>query len=209
MAASVTALSAFKTAAGANNKMAILSKWREYRTIGMRKDFEAAIAQAPCPKSPARSAFLSTLAQAHGTLLALCWAASPTERGPILRYAKKAATNMWRQGAWPSALGFEIATLNVASRFVPCADAAYVRTETDKIIEEALNARRSTDQHDPFLNGEWIEGGTSHLVARLAARRDRTGRDRLRQLATEVRHGKQAAFAEITDQMFQGSRQVS
>jgi hypothetical protein len=174
----------------------------------MRKDLEAAIAQAPCPMSPARSAFLYTLAQAHGTLLALCWAASPTERGPILRYAKKAATHMWRQGAWPSALGFEIAMLNVASRFVPCPDAAYVRAETDKIIEEALRAQRATDQHDPFRNGEWIEGGTAHLVGRLVSRRDRTGRDRLRQLATDARQVKQAAFAEIADQMFQGSRQV-
>jgi hypothetical protein len=188
--------------------MAILNKWWGHRTAGMRKDLEAAIAQAPCPTSPARSAFLSTLAQAHGTLLALCWAASPTERGPILRYAKQAATNMWRQGAWPSALGFEIAMLNVASRFVPCPDSAYVRAETDKIIAEALQAPRASDQHDPFPNGEWIEGGTAHLVARLASRRDRTGRDRLRQLATEVRHVKQAAFSGVADQMFQGSRRV-
>jgi hypothetical protein len=189
--------------------MVILNKWREARTTGMRKDFEEAIAKAPGPKAPARSAFLNTLAHAHGTLLALCWAASPTERGPILRYAKKAATNMWRQGAWPSALGFEIATLNVASRFVPDADAAYVRSETDKIIEEALRAQGSKDHVDLFPHAEWTKGGTAHLVSRLVSRRDRRGREQLRQLATEARQIKQVAFAEIADQMFHTSHPAS
>ncbi len=192
-----------------NSSMDILNKWLGSRTSGMRREFEDAIAKAPGPNAPARSAFLNALTQAHGTLLALCWAASPAERGPILRYAKKAATNMWRQGAWPSALGFEIASLNVASRFMSSTEAAYVRTETDKIIDEALRTQRPSDHVDLFAKGEWIEGGTAHLVARLVSRRERTGRDRLRQLATEMRQVKQGAFAEIADQLFYVSHQVS
>jgi hypothetical protein len=116
---------------------------------------------------------------------------------------------MWRQGAWPSALGFEIASLNVASRFVPGADAAYVRAETDKIIEEAVRAQKAVDQVDRSAETARIGDGAAYPVAHLVPRRGRTGRDRLKQPAIEVRQIKQAAFAEIADQTLRRSNRVS
>ena len=114
----------------------------------LRKDFEEAIARAPGPDAPARAAYLSNITQTHATLLTLYSAASPAERGVILRFVKNAATRMWRHGAWPSALGLEIACLNVASRFEPGADAAYVKVETDKIILEAVLTQTPIDRLD-------------------------------------------------------------
>ena len=44
---------------------------------------------------------------------------------------------MWGSGDWPSALGLGISSLNVESEYVPGKDAAYVKAETDKIIQQA------------------------------------------------------------------------
>ena len=180
--------------------MVILNKWREARMSSLRKEFEEAIARAPGPDAAARAAFLSNITQTHATLLILYSAASPAERGVILRFVKNAATGMWRHGAWPSALGLEIACLNAASRFEPGADAAYVKAETDKILLEAVLTQRSIDRLDRPA-AAWLEGDEAAHVARLAPRHGRTGRHYLRQLAIEARQIKQAAFAKIADQM--------
>ncbi len=178
--------------------MDILTKWREARASVMRKEFENAMAKAPGPEAPARSAFLNNITQTHATLLALYSAASPAERRVILRNAKNAATNIWHQGAWPAALGFEIACLNVASRFVPGADAAYVKAETAKIIEEA--ARSAKNLNGSFDRLAWMDGGAEQPASHSMPGRDRMGRERLRKLALEARQVKHAAFAEIADQ---------
>lgn len=179
--------------------MVILNTWREARKSSLRKEFEEAIAKAPGPDAPARAAFLSNITQTHATLLTLYSAASPAERGAILRFVKNAAISMWRHGAWPSALGLEIACLNAASHFETGADAAYVKAETDKIILEAVLAQRSINRPDrPATEG--LEGDAAHRIALLAPRHGRTGRHYLRQLAIEARQIKQAAFAKIADQ---------
>ena len=121
--------------------MEILSKWRDAGRHDVRTDFEDAIAKAPGPKAPARLTFLRSITQTHGTLFALCSAASPAERGAILRSSRNAAISRWREGSWPSALGLQIAALNVGSRFLAGADAAYVLAESDKIIEEAVRTQ--------------------------------------------------------------------
>jgi len=174
--------------------MGNLNMWREARATVMRKEFEDAIAKAPGPKAPARFAFLYNVTQTHGAMLILYSAASPSERRAILRGALKAATSMWRQGAWPSALGFEIACLNVESRFVPGADAAYVKAETDKIIEEATQTQRSMHRLDPPPAGAWVDAGAACLVAPFLSRGGRMGRDRLRQLAITARQINQACL---------------
>jgi len=168
--------------------MGILNMWRETRATVMRKEFEDVIAGAPCAKVPARFDFLNSVTQTHGPLLRLYAAASQSERRAILRVAKKAATNMWDRGAWPSALGFEITCLNVESRFVPGADAAYVKSETDKIIEEALQTQISVH----LINRPRARGCIKSDAVQVT-RRGRTGRDHLRQLAIEARRIKQVA----------------
>ena len=179
--------------------MVILNKWREGRMSSLRKEFEEAIAKAPGPDAPARSAFLSNITQTHATLLTLYSAATPAERGAILRFVKNAATGMWRQGAWPLALGLEIACLNAASHFESGADAAYVKAETDKIILEAVLTQKSINRVDrPATEGL---GGDAHDAARLTPRHSQTGRHYLRELANEARQIKQAAFAKIAHQM--------
>jgi hypothetical protein len=44
---------------------------------------------------------------------------------------------MRNRGDWYSALGFSISCLNVESAHLTGEDAAYVKRETDKIIEQA------------------------------------------------------------------------
>ena len=80
---------------------------------------------------------------------------------------------MWRQGSWPSALGLQIAALNVASRFLAGADAAYVLAESDKIIEEARTQDLATSLDGP--NGvSWVEGGALTDDPRHTSRYTRT-----------------------------------
>jgi hypothetical protein len=116
-------------------------------------------------------------------MLNLYAAASSSERRAILRVAKKAAINMWDRGGWPSALGFAITCLNVESRFLPGADAAYVKRETDRIVEEALQTQGLPYRLDVTCRG-------------------RTGRVHLRQLAIEARQIKQAALQATLEQFW-------
>ena len=44
---------------------------------------------------------------------------------------------MWNSGDYASALGLCISCLNIESEYLPGKDAAYVKTETDTIIEQA------------------------------------------------------------------------
>ena len=179
--------------------MELLSKWRDKSGVVLRKEFEDAIAKAPCAQAPARSAFLHTIAHTHETLLTLCSGASSSERAAILRCAKCAARKMWREGVWPLALGFEIASLSVASRFVSDADAVYVRRESNKIVEEAMWSTGAAPTGG---------GGEIHALVGSLSSPGQKGRARLRQLAIEVRQIKQAAFARIADQALQLSRDV-
>ena len=178
--------------------MAILSTWRKVRATVMRKECEDVLARAPCAKVPARFDFLNSVIQTHGQMLSLYAAASPSERRAILRVAKKAAFNMWDRGAWPSALGFAITCLNVESRFVPGADAAYVKCETDKIVEEALQMQVLTVGLDRPQERGPIKNDTELVTPR----RGRTGRDHLRRLAFEARQIKQAALQATLDQFW-------
>ena len=146
--------------------MGIWNVWLETRGTVIRREFEDAIAKTPGDRTPARFAFLNHVTQTHGAMLKLYSAASPSERRAIMRCAKRAAISMWRQGAWPSAVGFEIICFNVESRFVPGVDAAFVKAQTDKIIKEALRAHSSAHPIDRPPVGAWIDGGTSPLSSR-------------------------------------------
>ena len=170
--------------------MGISSMW-EVRATVMRKEFKDVIAKAPGAEVPARFAFLSNVTQTHGAMLRLYSAASPSERRAILRCAKKAATGMWLQGAWPWALGLQISCLNVESRFLSGADAAYVRAETDKIIEEAVRTQSVHHVKRP-APGWWLREDVDRLCDRSVRHLGRAGRS-LHQLAVEARH-KQAAL---------------
>jgi len=166
--------------------MQLFKQWRDSRTAGLRSAFDAAIARVPCPNAPARGEFLATIAETHGTLLGLCTSASPAVRRAILRYAKKAANELWQRGAWPKGVGWEIAVLNVASRFEVGDDAAYVRAQTAPLLNEAF--QRKPESREPV----WAaDAGVSHR---------RGGRNLLSQLAREARQTKQTSIAEIAAQ---------
>ena len=169
--------------------MQLFKQWRDLRTTGLRSAYAAAIARVPCPNAPARTEFLATIAETHGTLLGLCTSASPAVRRAILRYAKKAANELWQRGAWPKGVGWDIAVLNVASRFEVGDDAAYVRAQTAPLLNEALQRNLLSRQ------AVW--------AAEAGASRRRGGRDLLRQLAREARQTKLTSIAEIAAQASQ------
>jgi len=64
-------------------------------------------------------------------------AASSSERKAMLEHARKSMIQMWNREDWYSALGLGITCLNIESEQLPGEDAAYVKRETDRIIEEA------------------------------------------------------------------------
>lgn len=88
----------------------------------------------------ARRAFLNNIHQTVDTIVADYSAASPSDRKALLKEIRKGFKVMWTSNDWPSALGLAITSLNAQSRFVPGADAAYVRSETDRLIKEAAQA---------------------------------------------------------------------
>ena len=63
--------------------------------------------------------------------------ASTHRRETLLEECRKSGTEMWNSGDYASALGLCISCLNIESEYLPGKDAAYVKTETDKIIEQA------------------------------------------------------------------------
>jgi hypothetical protein len=65
------------------------------------------------------------------------------ERKALLREMVKAMRQMWVSGDWPLALGLGISCMNAESRFLPGEDAAYVKAETDRWIQEAAAPRLS------------------------------------------------------------------
>lgn len=117
--------------------MGILSMWREARGAVLRKEYEDAMARMQDANSSARAAFLNNVDQTIDEIVGLYSAASKSEREVFLKATRKAALAMWNSGDWPSALGVGISCLNAESRFLPGADASYVKQGTDRIIKEA------------------------------------------------------------------------
>ena len=75
--------------------------------------------------------------QMIGSLREAYGPASKHRREALLEECRKSGAEMWRSGDWPSALGLCISCLNIESEYLPGKDAAYVKTETDEIIEQA------------------------------------------------------------------------
>jgi hypothetical protein len=117
--------------------MGILDMWRQARGSAMRKEYEDAMARMRDANQHARAAFLNNIEQTVDEVVRSYSAASPSDRKALLKQLHDAARSMWTSGDWPSALGLGISSLNAESRFVPGDDAAYVRAETDRLVQEA------------------------------------------------------------------------
>ena len=102
----------------------------------MRKEFEDAMARIGAAN---RWAVYNIVQHTIGPLREAYGPASLHRRETLLEECRKSGTEMWNSGDWPSALGLCISCLNIESEYLPGEDAAYVKTETDKIIEQAAN----------------------------------------------------------------------
>ena len=102
----------------------------------MRKEFEDAMARIGAAN---RWAVYNIVQQTIGPLREAYGPAWLYGRETLLEECRKSGTEMWNSGDWPSALGLCISCLNIESEYLPGEDAAYVKTETDKIIEQAAN----------------------------------------------------------------------
>ena len=102
----------------------------------MRKEFEDAMARIGAAN---RWAVYNIVQHTIGPLREAYGPASLHGRETLLEECRKSGTEMWNSGDWPSALGLCISCLNIESEYLPGEDAAYVKTETDKIIEQAAN----------------------------------------------------------------------
>lgn len=111
--------------------------WREARGAVLRKEYEDAMARMRDASPSARAAFLNNVNQTVENIVEFYSAASSSGRKDLLKATRRAALDMWNSGDWPSALGLGISCLNAESRFVPGADASYVKQATDRIVEEA------------------------------------------------------------------------
>ena len=107
---------------------------REARGGVMRKEFEDTMARIGAAN---RWAVYNNVQQMIGPLRE-AYGPAPTHRREALQEeCRKSGTEMWNSGDYASALGLCISCLNIESEYLPGKDAAYVKTETDKIIEQA------------------------------------------------------------------------
>ena len=117
--------------------MGILNLWREARGSVLRKEYEDLMARVNGANQSAKSAFLNNVEQTKDTVGEAYAAASKAERKSILKEMRDAMREMWAGGDWPSALGLGISCLHAESLFTPGEDAAYVKLETGRLIQEA------------------------------------------------------------------------
>jgi hypothetical protein len=103
----------------------------------MRKELDDLLARVRGANEWALSAFYNNIEQTIEPLREVYRPATAGDRKVLLRECKKAAVEMWDGGDWPSATGLGISALNVEAEFVPGSDAAYVKAETDRIIQQA------------------------------------------------------------------------
>jgi hypothetical protein len=119
--------------------LGLLDIWREARGTMMRKEFDDIVKRMDGANLAAITSFFNNVDATIGILRENYRPASPLERKALLRECKKSANAMWERGDWPSSLGLAISALNVESESTPGSDAAYVKAETDKVIQEAFN----------------------------------------------------------------------
>ena len=100
----------------------------------MRKEFEDTIARIGAAN---RWAVYKIVQQTIGPFREAYGSASTHGRETLLEECRKSGTEMWNSGDYASALGLCISCLNIESEYLPGKDAAYVKTETDRIIEQA------------------------------------------------------------------------
>ena len=110
--------------------------FEEARGGVMRKEFEDTIARIGAAN---RWAVYNNVQQIIGPLREAYGPASPHRRETLLEECRKSGTEMWNSGDYASALGLCICCVNIESEYLPGKDAAYVKRETDKIIEQAAN----------------------------------------------------------------------
>ena len=80
---------------------------------------------------------MNNIVQTKDTVCEAYAAAEKVERKAILKEMRNAMREMWASGDWPSALGLGISCLHAESLFTPGEDAAYVKLETGRLIQEA------------------------------------------------------------------------
>src|SRR5919108_67487 len=117
--------------------MGIIDLWRQARCTVMRKEYEDVLARMDGTNKHARAAFLNNIDATIDEVVKSYSAASPSEPKVFLRQVREQTKQMCASGDWPSALGAAISCLNAESRFVPGDDAAYARSETDRLVKEA------------------------------------------------------------------------
>ena len=100
----------------------------------MRKELEDTMARISVAN---RWAVYKNVQQIIGPLREAYGPASPHRRESLLAECRKSGTEMWNSGDYASGLGLCISCLNIESEYLPGNDAAYVKRETDKIIEQA------------------------------------------------------------------------
>jgi hypothetical protein len=115
----------------------LLNLWRQARGSVLRKEYDDVVARMDGANEHARAAFLNNIAQTVDHVVQTYTAASPAERKRFMKAVNDKAREMWVSGDWPSALGLGISCLNAESRFVAGAAAAYVRAQTERLINEA------------------------------------------------------------------------
>ena len=120
--------------------MSIFSMWREARGNVMRKEYLDAMARMRNANQYAQNGFHNEVNAIADHIREAYATASNSDRKAMLKELRKRASQMWDQQDWPGSLGVAMVCLNAESMYVPGDDAAYVRRETDRIIEEAKQA---------------------------------------------------------------------
>jgi hypothetical protein len=117
--------------------MGLFDMWRGARGNVLRRSFDDVMVRVIGVDYPEMQAFFNNVDQTIEPLREAYNAASPRERKALLKQCGKSMIEMWNRGDWYSSFGLSISCLNIESAHLPGEDAAYVKTETDKIVAKA------------------------------------------------------------------------
>src|SRR5579872_3462870 len=109
----------------------------EPRGTVLRRQYDDLRRRIDAASTPARSACLNFISSTFSSIGDAYEMASSADRERMLNEVLGFSRKLWNEGSRPQALALGVIVLNIESRFVAGDDAAFVKAETDALIEQA------------------------------------------------------------------------
>jgi hypothetical protein len=109
----------------------------EDRGTVLRRQYDDLRRRIDAADESARAACLNYIRSTFNTISDAYELASSSDRGRMLKAVLEVTRKLWEEGNRPQVLALGVIMLNIESRYVAGDEAAFVKAETDALIEEA------------------------------------------------------------------------